>query len=328
VITRLSLFFFTTESPIQGQIGCFFNMKTAYTQFCAQRYTPLYWQPWWLDATCGPDGWQVRLAGDKGGEPIAAWVAHERRKWGILPVWSNPPLTTYSGCWYHPPDNPDFKSVTRYAWEKQMLNELIRQFPRRTLIRQALHPDILYTLPLHWAGFGLQPRFSYTFDSVPALADWLPLIKRKLRTDLLKAQRLVQVESTNDPALVFELHQMSMSRKQVSTSYNGGMFNRLIQTLQQHQQVQMWLARDVINHAPHAALCLVWDERSGYLLLSGTHPSYKFSGGVLLLMQTALQFCHEKGIALDFEGSMQEPIEMVLRSFGGRLTPYQAVRRW
>jgi Acetyltransferase (GNAT) domain len=303
-------------------------MKTAYAQFCAQRYTPLYWQPWWLDATCGPDAWQARMATDKGGVPVAAWVAHERRKWGLLPVWSNPPLSHYSGCWYHLPENPDFKSVTRYAWEKQVLNELIRQLPRRTFIRQALHPDVQYTLPLHWAGCQLHQRFTYTFDPVPALSDWLPLAKRKLRTDLLKAERLVHTSATADAALVYELHRMSMSRKQALAAYDYSTFERTIQVLNAHQKVQMWVAFDRNNNEPHAALCLVWDERWGRLLLSGTHPAYKFSGAVLLLMQTALNFCHEKGIALDFEGSMIEPVEMVLRSFGGQLTPYQAVRKW
>jgi Acetyltransferase (GNAT) domain len=303
-------------------------MKAAYAQFCTQGYTPLYWQPWWLDATCGPEQWQLRLVTDKGGAPVAAWVAHERRKWGLLPVWTNPPLSSYSGCWFHLPDNPDFKRVTQYAWEKQVMTDLIRQLPARTAIRQTLHPDVQYTLPLHWAGYGLNTRFTYRFGEVPAPAQWLPIIKRKLRTDLLKAQRLVKAQNTDDTAVVFQLHQASLVRKQVQTPYEYTTFERVCQAAKARQQVQMWVANDLQTGETHASLCMVHDERQGYLLLSGTAPQHKHSGAVLLLMQEALFFCHQHGLGLDFEGSMLEPVEMVLRNFGGQLTICQAIKGW
>ncbi len=35
--------------------------KEKYQAFCEHTYVPIYSKPWWMDAVCGPENWDVWL---------------------------------------------------------------------------------------------------------------------------------------------------------------------------------------------------------------------------------------------------------------------------
>ena len=46
------------------------DSKTTYDRFCEKTYVPIYSKPWWLDAVCGADNWNVWIY--KKGESVLA----------------------------------------------------------------------------------------------------------------------------------------------------------------------------------------------------------------------------------------------------------------
>ena len=53
--------------------------KEKYQSFCKSTYIPVFSQPWWMDAVCGEDNWDVFVV-EKGGIYVAAMpYYHEER---------------------------------------------------------------------------------------------------------------------------------------------------------------------------------------------------------------------------------------------------------
>lgn len=301
--------------------------KTCYAEFCKLTAVPPHLQPWWLDAVCGPQHWNVCLAADGNGRTIAALPYYIRRRMG-LKVIQQPPLSSYGGPWLLYPARSGIKGYNRYGFEKKIFEELIRQLPEVALFQQNFYPDIENWLPFCWAGFCQTTRYTYTFESIDDPEKIRAGFKNTLRTDLKKAEQAVTVFcETDSAALLYGLHEQSFARKNTRPPYTFDTFNRLHRALVERGQSRCYIARDRQTSAAHAGLYLVFDETRAYVLLTGTDPVFKKSSAVWLLFWQAILFCAEKGIGLDFEGSMERDIERGFRAFGAPLVPYHRVWR-
>jgi hypothetical protein len=299
--------------------------KTRYADFCQTNDVPLHVQPWWLDAVCGAEAWDVCLAADGGGAVLGVLPYFKTRRFGLTVV-LQPPLTTYGGPWLRYPNNADLKPQRRYDFEKRVFDELLRQLPRSAFFQQNFHPDVQNWLPFHWAGFRQTTRYTYIFDDVSDLEKIRASFKNTLRTDLKKAERATEIQREDDAVeLLFHLHQLSFLRKNRHPPYSFDIFQRLHAALNERGQSACFIARDRRSNAPHAGLYLVFDNRRANVLLTGNAPAFKTHSAVWGLFWEAMQFCSERDLSLDFEGSMERGIERGFRAFGARLTPYHQV---
>lgn len=299
--------------------------KTRYADFCQNNYVPLHFQHWWLDAVCAEGAWDVCLATNGGGAITGVLPWYKKQRFG-LSIIQQPPLTTYGGPWLCYPNNPHFKQQSRFAFEKKGLDELIRQLPRTAFFQQNFHPDFQNWLPFHWAGFRQTTRYTYIFSDLSDLEKIKAGFKNTLRTDLKKAGQAVEMRREDDAAaLLFQLHEMSFQRKNLRPPYSFEIFQRLHSALSKRQQSAIFIARDRRSNAPYAGLHLVFDERWASVLLTGADPVFKSSCAVWGLFWEAIKFCSERGLSLDFEGSMERGIEHGFRAFGAQLTPYHRV---
>lgn len=314
------------------------SSQARYRELCRATWVPLHFQPWWLDAVCGgPGRWNVSLATDRGGQITGVLPYSLTRRLGLAAV-VLPPFTSYAGPWYFYPQNPEFKAVSRLAFEKSVGAELIRQLPRHVFFRQNFRPEIANWLPFHWAGFRQTTRYTYVLDSSVGTQTLQENWENTLRTDLKKARaatRIVVSEPSGtlptdrtDRDLLFDLYQKSRRRQGLPPSRHRTAFQRLYAALGERGAAFAAIARDRHTDAPHAGIFLAHDQRQAALLFTGMDPAHKASGAVLGLLESALYFCLERGLILDFEGSMHPNVERVFRAFGGRLTPYARVWRW
>ena len=67
----------------------------------------------------------------------------------------------------------------------------------------------------------------------------------------------------------------------------------------------------------HAALFLISDSETMYNVISTIMPCYKNTGASALVVYEAINFSKTKVRNFDFEGSMNEGIELSFRQFGG-----------
>lgn len=297
--------------------------KARYSEFCRAAYVPLQLQPWWLDAVCNADRWSVVLSYDKGGQVRGVLPYFLNRRWG-LSIIQLPPFTTYAGPWLVYPDNPDFKENSRYGFERQVMAALIAQLPRVAFFQQNFLPEVQNWLPFYWAGFHQTTRYTYLLPDTSRPEELFRNLKNKLRTDLRTAESATEVVRESDADLLFWLNRRSFNRKGLRPPpYRRAPFENLHAALKEKGQSACFIARDRTTGAPHAALYLAHDTRRATLLLSGFDPALGRSSRALHgLYWQAILFCAERGLGLDFEGSMEPGIERALRAFGGKLTPY------
>jgi len=298
--------------------------KARYLDFCREHPVPLHLQAWWLDAVCGPDAWGVAVVA---GSLPGAWPWFRTRRWGLSVV-QNPPLTAYSGPWLAACDS-SWPAHKRLASAYRTLEKLIGRLPGNVLyFQQTFHPEIRYGLPFHWAGFRQTTRYTYCLPDTSDLPGLYAGLKNTLRTDLRHADAQVEIVSVENPEPLFALNRQSFLRKNLRQPYALDTFRRLHLALMERGQGAGFIARDRTRGDICAGLFLAFDSRQASVVLTGLDAGNRHPGALHALYWHALRFCSERGLSLDFEGSMNAGIERVFRAFGGQPVPYQQVRRW
>lgn len=305
------------------------DRKATYSAFCQNGYVPLHLQPWWLDAVCGCEHWEVTLSMDQGDKILGAFPYYLLRRWGLNTI-QLPPLTTYGGPWLRHPQSADLKATSRLALEHKVMAELIQQLPQVFFFKQNFRPECSNWLPFYWKNYRQTTRYTYIFDTINDPEKTRAGFKNTLRSDLKKAKRLSTVIHDNEAwSMVFKLNQRSFQRKGLLQPYTFETFKSLHSALLERSQTAVFMAYDQDSGKPSAGLYLAFDERQAAILLTGTEPDLKYQGAVLSLIWEAICFCAERSISLDFEGSMDKGIEYTFRAFGARLVPYfQLKKRW
>ena len=80
---------------------------------------PVFFNPWYLDAACGDQNWEVCISQDNGGRIQGVLPYFRSSKYGISHI-TMPLLLPYLGPWVIHPQNPS-KQATRYSYEKKVL---------------------------------------------------------------------------------------------------------------------------------------------------------------------------------------------------------------
>jgi hypothetical protein len=294
--------------------------KKIWAAHCVQHYVPLYFQPWWMDCVCGEQNWDVLLSLDGGSSVEGALLYHYGRYFG-LPVIKMPMLTAYSGLWICPTD-PAKSPSGRMAFEKRLCENLIAQLPRHVFFYQQWHPRITNWLPFYWKNFRQTTHYTYVIDGgVERDLCTHASLNRKARRGIRKSEHALRVEQTEDVELAFRLHKASRNRQQNEPGFSFDLLVRLDNALKTMNQRTILAVKDE-SGTVHAIAYLVWDERTTYDLFNGTAPAHRKSNSTYLLIWDALKNNYGRSQFFDFEGSMVEPVEEFLRSFGGQLTPH------
>lgn len=287
---------------------------------------PIPLQPWWLDAVCGPTGWDVVIATDKAGRVEAVLPYHIRRYWGILPYITLPPLTTYAGPWWLYPSQAGFKRHSRYAFEKHVCGQLIAQLPQCWYFTQHFHPDIQNWYAFFLKGFRQTTRYTYILEPLEHLGTYYQNLKGSVRSDLKKAAKNVQIEREDFQAPpIFALYSSILPRKGRKAPCLPTVFERLHKVLQDKAQSVCFTARGKHMGELCGGLYLCFDNRAASVLFCAVEPHWQHTCALHALFWEAVQWAGSKGLRLDFEGSMDAGLEAVFRSFGGQMVPYFSV---
>ncbi len=296
-----------------------FAAKAAYLDFCQEYYVPIHGRGWWLDAVCGKEGWQVKLAFNKNGNVVAA-LPFAKSKRGYLNMIRMPILTSYLPI---PIVYPAFeKTHHKIAFEKKILTDLIEQLPKVALFDQNFHPALSNWLPFYWKNFRQTTRYTYILEDLSDLSKIHRELEGNVRTYIRKAQKGdIQIVKSEDLKGFYELVEYTFQRQHRNTPFSLQVLEKLDAELTTRNQRAIYLAKDPLGNS-HAAGYVVWDEKSAYYLASGTHPKFRNSGAHYLLLWTAIKDCAKFVQSFDFEGSMLPQVENVFRSFGAAQKPY------
>ncbi|MBK7409692.1 MAG: GNAT family N-acetyltransferase [Saprospirales bacterium] len=298
------------------------QFREIYISLLAKQDIPFQGQPWWLDAVCGPDGWDVALAFDDDGAPIGALPYGKMGRKG-LPVVGMPTFTSYFPIWI---PKHSIKRERVYHTERKVIDTLIGQLPSPWIFAQQYDPSFTDGLGFHFHGFQVRTRYTYVLDELTDLAGVFRSMESSVRNHIRKAQKVVEISEEGELSELFEMLEHSFQRQQKKMPFSLDLLKKADTCLAQRGMRKIYVAKD--NFGVHAAAYLVFDGPRTSFLLSGTHPEYRQSGALYLLLWHAIKDAAKKGATFDFEGSMLPNIERVFRSFGAKRVPYLRVVRY
>ncbi|MEG0769826.1 MAG: GNAT family N-acetyltransferase [Ruthenibacterium sp.] len=294
-------------------------MKLLYDQFVTQTYVPIFSQPWWLDAACGAENWDVFVV-EQSGTLLAAMPYFIQEKDGIRKI-TKAPNTQNNGILFHYPAGQKYPA--RLAFEEKMINrvcDFIESLPIDQY-EQQFHYSFTNWMPFFWRRYSEITRYTYVIENPSDYEDVIKNYTSQVRNQLRKAEKTVRCEELSDIALFFKVNEMSFLRQGRAIPYSLNFVQRIYDACKARDACKMLAAVDGEGHV-HSVAFLVWDDASVYYLLNGTNPAYKASQANLFLIDQSIRIAGELGKKFDFEGSVILPIAHAFRDFGGIQTPY------
>ena len=149
-------------------------------------------------------------------------------------------------------------------------------------------------------------------------------IKREIKKAENRFKLIVRQDLSIDDFL--ELNIKTFRRQGKEMPYSKYIVNQIHMACKSHSSSKLFIAEDE-NGKGHAGVYIVWDKQSAYYLLGGGDPELRTSGASSLCMWEAIKFASSVSESFDFEGSMIEPIEKFVSSFGATQTPYFAISK-
>ncbi|MBP7272715.1 MAG: GNAT family N-acetyltransferase [Saprospiraceae bacterium] len=297
--------------------------KERYINFCkSQPDLPLFFQPFWLDAVCRQNDWQVALSFED--KKIIGCLVYFRTKKYMQAVINMPLLTPYSGVLLFLPEG--LKLVTQYSLEKKIINELIAQLPLNDVVyyTQNFHPDFQNGLPFYWIGFRQTTLYTYRITHAQ---NWSHMqLRANVRNKIAKAKKELFIKESDDVALLYSLVAQSYTRRNMAMPFDFTFLQQLETILKKQDASKILIAYDTKNQ-PLSAIYLVFDKNTVYNLLLGLNLNIKNSSAVSYLLYESIVWSLQQQKNFDFEGTMLQSVEELFSGFGAQRTPYSRCYR-
>ena len=297
--------------------------RDRYREFCESGVAvPIFCKPWWLDAVCGTDNWDVALV-DKDGHLLGSMPYYSTKLLGQNLI-TMPKFTTRMGPFITHLSNQKYAGLLHH--DQTIMNELIDQIPDSMHFHQDFDYRITDGLPFHWRNFTLNVRYTYVIENLSNLNDvWLGF-QQNARRHVRNSSKVVTVRSDLGIDRLMELSELTQRRQNLNPIYTRDRLHALHSACSMNDAGRLFFAEDDKGRL-HAGLYLVWDENAAYYLIGGGDPCLRNSGATSLLMWKAIEFAATVTKSFDFNGSMKESIQQFFRSFGAKQKSYLSVSK-
>ncbi|NND07852.1 MAG: GNAT family N-acetyltransferase [Saprospiraceae bacterium] len=281
---------------------------------------PIFYRDWWLDAVCGQGEWEVMLYLEDP-QVVAIYTIYSKRK-GPFTYVSMPPLTKFMGPYMIKP----------FSQRKQqkILSKMVDALPRYIGFDQTMHYQVKNWLPFYWAGYHQNTRYSFVLPDIGDLDGiWKGISTDYRNNKIKKASEQLAMKYDLETDLLISIFAAPFERQQTTMPIQASTMKRLFAACAQHDCGQSFYIEDQQGEV-HAALYLLWDKDTAYLLLSGESQQWRSSGGGVLLTWCAIKHastvlrCHK----FDFLGGMSENLERTRRQFGAVPRSYHYIKKW
>lgn len=301
----------------------FKTQKEHFTAFAQlEPSLPLYMQPWWLNAVCTKGTWDVCLSYDGADQIEGVLIYYKVKLKGIVSAILMPELTPHSGIWMRIHDEHKLKLHSKYTHSKRIMDNLVAELPEVSLYSQKFYHSLTDWQPFYWKGYRGETHYTYVLEDITNIGAVYDDLKGSVRTDIRKAERNLVYGECDDVELFYGLCKKSFQKQAVKPPFSFEVLTSLDNELKNRQLRKMYVAFDLEGNA-HAAIYVVYDEKSAHYLAGGSDPDKRQSGAVTLLLWKAIKDASEAGIeSFDFEGSMLPSVEYAFRSFGAVQKPF------
>lgn len=298
--------------------------KEKYKAFCNDVFIPIFSKPWWMDAICGENNWDVWLY-DKDGEVFAA-APYYMEKRGSYNYVTKAPLTQNNGLILKYPKGQ--KLPARYEFEEKIINEFADFLEGMDLdvYEQQFHHTFNNWAPFFWRSFTEITRYTFVIEDTSNLETVFEGFSANCRKNIRKAQKTVMIKEDLAPDEFYNLHETIFLRQGLKCPFSRELWSRLYEACKKNNCGKIIYAQDS-NGNIHSLMFIVWDEDALYPLLGGYMEEYASSQSYSYLTYDSIRRASEAGLKYDFEGSVIKRINHSFRNFGGIEKPYFRIRK-
>lgn len=298
--------------------------KEAYAKFCEKVYVPVFSKPWWMDAVCGEENWDVWLY-QSGTETVAAMPYYYcvRDEYRII---TKALLTQTNGLIICYPPNQSM--AKRQKYEEKIIAEAIKGLGSLNidLYEQQFHYSFRNFLPFFWERFSIIPRITFVIEDTSSMDMVWNNISSSYKNTIRKGRRFISKYAEIDVHCFFREHEKIFLRQGLSCPFSEELWNRLYRATESNNAGKIFTAQDNEGNVLSLAF-IVWDEESAYLLLGGAVPEYSSLQTYAALVYHCIEFASKKGLKFDFEGSVIRRINHSFREYGGTPKEYYRIRK-
>lgn len=304
--------------------------RNTYREWAKDRKLPLFFQPWWLDAVCEKDRWEILFSTNGSGEINGICPVYKSSSKGI-PVLRNPDFSPYSGVFLvYPADLATEQS--KYSFENKTSAVLLDQLPRDVaMIQMNLHPDMENAYPFIWKQYHQTTRYTYRLEDISDPDIISKGMNQTLRRQIRQAGETHEISLTEDPEIIFNLLSKSLNKQHVRHRISKEMIIRISLALRENNQGKLLIASNMKQEVV-ASMILAMDHDTAYCLALGMDHELEQTHASKLLIAESVRLASSFVKRYDFEGSMIPNVERIYRSFGGTRVAYHQLmwfkNRW
>jgi hypothetical protein len=280
----------------------------------------LFQEPWWINAVTQGQYQEVQVT--NGSEVVGRLPFVVSRTMGLTTL-RMPPFTHVLGPIV---DAGKGKEQTQLLRRLSIVRELLDQLPRFDYFKHALPASTSDGIAFQDRGFQINPQYTFQVDCRRDIQAIWSEMHFKTRQHIRRAEEKLAVATVEDPDAFIHFYLANL-RKQGRRNYlDFAPFPALFRET---------MARDcgeiVSAHwpdgRPAAMVYLVWGHGTMYYLLSTRAADAADNGSINLLIWSAIQRAHERGLAFDLDGVSSSGTARFLSGFGGKVGMRLIARR-
>jgi hypothetical protein len=293
--------------------------KESYLLFCQNEVIiPLFMQPDWLDTVCGRElNWDVVLSKNTEGVVEAALVYCLKKKYSITQI-TMPYFTQFLGYFFS----------TQLIDNQEVVKEkLMLKVPNvhRTLFR--FHYNLQDVSAFEKKGFQAKKHQTQVIENLINLEDLHQKLSRDVQRNIKKAGQNLRVVVKDKFDILYKLASNVFERQSTINPIPLSIWQSVHTLIHEKNWGKVYYALDNNNEA-HAAVMVVWDAQTLYILASGSTEKGRKYGGMTQLIWQAITDSVGKHKNINFLGSSIPAIQAFNLRFNAENKTYFSVEKY
>jgi Acetyltransferase (GNAT) domain len=282
---------------------------------------PLLMQPEWLNAVCGKEmTWDVALARNSEGVIEAVLVFCLKKKYGITQI-TMPYFTQFTSFWFNEKlaQNIDNQSV--------VIDFLLKKIPRVTRILLRFHYSIKQDFTFKKNDFQVKSLNTQVIENLMSVAEIHQKLSRDVQRNIKKAEQHFNVIVKNNFDVLYTLANNVFDRQSTKNPIPLSIWQSVHDLVHEKKWGKVYYALDDRNEA-HAAVMVVWDAQTLYILASGSTDFGRKYGGMTQLIWQAISDSVGRFERVNFLGSSIPAIQAFNLRFNAENKTYFSIQKF
>jgi hypothetical protein len=280
----------------------------------------VFHEPWWLNAVT--QGHYEEVTVTSGEQVVGRLPFVITRKMGFTTL-RMPPFTHLLGPVV---DSGQGKPQTQMLKRMSIVRDLIDQLPKFDHFKQALSSSSVDGLAFQDRGFEITPQYTFRIDCRREPEQIWQDMHFKTRQHIRRAEEKFRVSTVDDACRFTQFYETNVRKQGLVNHIDFAPFGTVLSESQMRDSGEI-LCASWPDGTPTAMVFLVWGHGTMYYLLSTRASDAGDNGSVNLLLWTAVQRAHARGLVLDLDGVSSSGTARFLSRFGGNVEMRLIVRR-